>query len=116
MGHEVTLTASDGGHFAAYLAVPARTPAPGLVVLPEVFNTNPHIRAVADGTPRKGSSPWHPTSSGGRSRAATSPIPMKAVPRPSRCARGSTPTSSPATWATSSRRCARDRTAPAGSA
>lgn len=49
MGEEITLTASDGGRFAAYLAPPARRPAPGLIVLPEVFNTNPHIRSVADG-------------------------------------------------------------------
>ena len=49
MGEEIRLTASDGGQFAAYLALPARLPAPALVVLPEVFNTNPHIRSVADG-------------------------------------------------------------------
>src|ERR1700722_5611724 len=49
MGQEITLTASDGGRFAADLALPAHLPAPGLVVLPEVFNTNPHIRSVADG-------------------------------------------------------------------
>ena len=49
MGQEITLTASDGGRFAAYLALPARLPAPALIVLPEVFNTNPHIRSVADG-------------------------------------------------------------------
>lgn len=49
MGEEITLTASDGGRFAAYLALPERLPAPGLIVLPEVFNTNPHIRTVADG-------------------------------------------------------------------
>ena len=49
MGHEIEVTAADGGRFAAYLALPARTPAPGLVLLPEVFNTNPHIRSVADG-------------------------------------------------------------------
>ena len=48
-GQEITLTASDGGRFAAYLALPARLPATGLIVLPEVFNTNPHIRSVADG-------------------------------------------------------------------
>ncbi len=53
-GKEITLTASDGGRFAAYLALPARLPAPGLVVLPEVFNTNPHIRAVADGYAAEG--------------------------------------------------------------
>jgi carboxymethylenebutenolidase len=49
MGEEITLTASDGGRFAAYLALPARLPAPALIVLPEVFNSNPHIRSVADG-------------------------------------------------------------------
>jgi carboxymethylenebutenolidase len=49
MGHEVQVTAAEGGRFAAYLAVPERTPAPGIVLLPEVFNTNPHIRSVADG-------------------------------------------------------------------
>ena len=30
-------------------ALPARLPAPALVVLPEIFNANPHIRSVADG-------------------------------------------------------------------
>ena len=54
MGHEIELTAADGGRFAAYLALPARTPAPGVVLLPEVFNTNPHIRAVADGYAAEG--------------------------------------------------------------
>lgn len=49
MGTDITLAASDGGRFAAYLALPARLPAPALVVLPEVFNANPHIRSVADG-------------------------------------------------------------------
>src|SRR5262245_10846067 len=54
MGEEIRLTASDGGEFAAWLALPARTPAPGLVLLPEVFNTNPHIRSVADGYAAEG--------------------------------------------------------------
>jgi len=49
MGTEIQLTAGDGGTFAGYLALPASLPAPGLVVLPEVFNTNDHIRSVADG-------------------------------------------------------------------
>lgn len=49
MGSEITLTAGDGATFAAYLALPATTPAPGIVVLPEVFNTNDHIRSVTDG-------------------------------------------------------------------
>lgn len=49
MGEEIKLAAADGGTFAGYLALPARTPAPGLIVLPEIFNTNAHIRSVADG-------------------------------------------------------------------
>jgi len=54
MGQEIQITAADGGRFAAYLALPARVPAPALVVLPEVFNTNPHIRSVADGYAAEG--------------------------------------------------------------
>jgi len=49
MGEEIRMTAKDGGTFAAYLALPANLPAPALVVLPEIFNANPHIRSVADG-------------------------------------------------------------------
>ena len=49
MGHEIQINAGDGGTFAGYLALPAETPAPGVVVLPEVFNTNEHIRSVTDG-------------------------------------------------------------------
>jgi len=49
MGEEIRMTAQDGGTFAAYLALPAKLPAPALVVLPEIFNANPHIRSVADG-------------------------------------------------------------------
>jgi len=49
MGTEIIVTAADGGTFTAYFALPATTPAPGIVLLPEVFNTNDHIRAVVDG-------------------------------------------------------------------
>lgn len=49
MGQEIEIRAADGGTFAGYLCLPAVTPAPGIVVLPEVFNTNEHIRSVADG-------------------------------------------------------------------
>ena len=49
MGTDITVTAADGGTFAAYFALPAKPPAPGIVLLPEVFNTNDHIRAVVDG-------------------------------------------------------------------
>ena len=101
MGQEITLTASDGGRFAAYLALPARLPAPGLIVLPEVFNTNPHIRSVADGYAADG---LHRTfarrllAAGGRELSAL----HRRRPRQGAGAVGasSTPTSSPATSAT----------------
>ncbi|MFV0297258.1 MAG: dienelactone hydrolase family protein [Hyphomicrobiaceae bacterium] len=49
MGSEIKVQSRDGKSFAAYLALPKQAPAPGIVLLPEVFNTNPHIRAVCDG-------------------------------------------------------------------
>ena len=49
MGEEIQINSRDGRSFAAYLARPSKTPAPGIVLLPEVFNTNPHIRSVCDG-------------------------------------------------------------------
>ena len=54
MGTEIEIKAADGQSFAAYLALPKTVPAPGLIVLPEVFNTNDHIRAVADGYAEEG--------------------------------------------------------------
>lgn len=49
VGDEIRIAAADGGKFAGYLALPARAPGPGLIVLPEIFNSNAHIRSVADG-------------------------------------------------------------------
>ncbi len=49
MGEEIQIRSRDGKSFAAYLARPSQTFAPGIVLLPEVFNTNPHIRSVCDG-------------------------------------------------------------------
>jgi carboxymethylenebutenolidase len=54
MGQEITVTAADGGTFAAYLALPGTTPAPGIVLLPEIYNSNEHIRSVADGYAEEG--------------------------------------------------------------
>nr|MBC8239318.1 dienelactone hydrolase family protein [Alphaproteobacteria bacterium] len=54
MGQDIEINATDGGAFAAYLALPETTPAPGIVLLPEVFNTNDHIRSVADGYAAEG--------------------------------------------------------------
>ena len=45
----VELTAADGHRFDAYVATPAGTPRGALVVVPEIFGVNSHIRAVADG-------------------------------------------------------------------
>ena len=36
------------GSFSAYLSVPQNPRAPGLIVLPEIYNSNEHIRAIAD--------------------------------------------------------------------
>ena len=56
MGQEIEITAADGGVFAGFLSLPEKSPAPapGLIVLPEVFNTNEHIRSVADGYAAEG--------------------------------------------------------------
>jgi carboxymethylenebutenolidase len=49
MGAFIELTAADGHTFAAYLAEPAGAPRGAILVAPEVFGINGHIRAVADG-------------------------------------------------------------------
>ena len=47
-GSMVTLTASDGGQFEAYLSEPANGSGPGLVLLQEIFGINPFLRNMAD--------------------------------------------------------------------
>lgn len=47
-GLETRLVAPDGSSFTAYLALPAELPAPGIVVLQEIFGINGFIRKVAD--------------------------------------------------------------------
>ena len=48
----IDVPASDGGTFGAWLALPPETPAhapaPGIVVLQEIWGVNAHIRAVAE--------------------------------------------------------------------
>jgi carboxymethylenebutenolidase len=44
----VTVTAKDGGSFQAYVAMPAKTPAPGLVVIQEIFGVNKVMRDLTD--------------------------------------------------------------------
>ncbi|WP_119167375.1 dienelactone hydrolase family protein [Algihabitans albus] len=45
---ELRVTAADGGSFGAYLAVPAKTPAPALLVIQEIFGVNQGIRDLCD--------------------------------------------------------------------
>lgn len=44
----ITITALDGGSFSAYLARPASEPAPGVVVIQEIFGANSVMRGIAD--------------------------------------------------------------------
>ncbi len=50
--HWIDVTSFDGQRFGAWLALPAETPkkepAPGIVVLQEIWGVNAHIRAVAE--------------------------------------------------------------------
>jgi carboxymethylenebutenolidase len=45
---EITVSAGDGGSFTAYLAEPASTPAPGIVVIQEIFGVNQVMRDLCD--------------------------------------------------------------------
>jgi carboxymethylenebutenolidase len=49
MGKFIELKAADGHTFAAYVAEPSGKPRGGVVVIPEVFGVNSHIKQVADG-------------------------------------------------------------------
>lgn len=49
MGKTIQLKASDGHEFDAYVAEPAGKPRGLIVVAPEIFGANQHIRGVADG-------------------------------------------------------------------
>lgn len=51
---DVTISAADGGGFSAYVAKPARTPAPGLVVIQEIFGVNKVMRDLCDGFAAQG--------------------------------------------------------------
>jgi carboxymethylenebutenolidase len=44
---DITIQGPDGG-FGAYLAIPASTPAPGIVVAQEIFGVNQVMREVCD--------------------------------------------------------------------
>ena len=49
MGQLIDLRAEDGFVSEAYLAQPKLKPRAAIVILPEIFGVNKHIRAVADG-------------------------------------------------------------------
>lgn len=46
-GTDITIKGRDGA-FGAYLAKPAHTPAPGVVVIQEIFGVNANVRAICD--------------------------------------------------------------------
>jgi len=48
MSHIQQLAATDGFTFSAYVAEPAGRPLGRLLILPEIFGVNSHIRSVAD--------------------------------------------------------------------
>jgi carboxymethylenebutenolidase len=54
MGNFMDLKAADGFDFPAYVAQPAGRAKAGIVVVPEIFGVNSHIRAVADGYAAEG--------------------------------------------------------------
>ena len=47
MSQSLTITTPDGA-FEAYVATPAKTPAPALVVIQEIFGVNPGMRQICD--------------------------------------------------------------------
>ncbi|MGH7067634.1 MAG: dienelactone hydrolase family protein [Acetobacteraceae bacterium] len=51
---DVTIRASDGGSFTAYLATPKSGKGPGVVVIQEIFGVNEVMRAIADGLAAEG--------------------------------------------------------------
>ncbi len=51
---ELTLTASDGHKFQAYVAEAAGNAKGGIVVIQEIFGVNSHIRSVADDYAKQG--------------------------------------------------------------
>ena len=54
LGELIEVKSADGQSFEAYLAKPAKSGGPGIVVLPEMFNVNASIREVADGFAKDG--------------------------------------------------------------
>lgn len=51
---DITIQASDGGSFSAYLATPSSGTGPGLVVIQEIFGVNKVMRDLCDGFAEQG--------------------------------------------------------------
>ena len=51
---DITITSDDGAQFSGYLAEPGAGPAPGIIVLQEIFGVNPAMRSIADDLALKG--------------------------------------------------------------
>lgn len=49
MGENIELKAADGHRFMTYRAEPSGRTVGAVVIAPEIFGVNPHIRSVADG-------------------------------------------------------------------
>jgi len=53
MGRDITVDGKDG-RFGAYLAEPASSRGPAIVVIQEIFGINAHIRRICDAHAAKG--------------------------------------------------------------
>ena len=51
---DIKIAAHDGGSFTGYLAKPAKTKAPGLVLIQEIFGVNAVMRRIADDYAKQG--------------------------------------------------------------
>lgn len=51
---EMTIPARDGGSFSAYVAMPAKLPAPVIIVIQEIFGVNAEMRAKCDDFAKQG--------------------------------------------------------------
>jgi carboxymethylenebutenolidase len=51
---DITIAAQGGGSFSAYLAMPSKTPAAGLVLIQEIFGVNKVMRDLADNFANQG--------------------------------------------------------------
>lgn len=52
--NSITLPSKDGGSFSAYIAMPAKTPAPVVLMIQEIFGVNEVMRAKCDAMAARG--------------------------------------------------------------